>query len=914
MMNLNSALRSPFLIACSLAFLALLLSSCNLREDVLLPPNLDPKDYVISNRIQVYADHLIRSDNDDSYLYLPKESISDSLIWYGDEISFSKEEHLLQRNTLALAEGSTKLTDSYQIRVKRNYANVSFDQAEAFGAIYTDLKHSSALGTSTLISWEYLLEAEDISVYPYGKNRVFFEIDGTGTFALTELSDSMELVIEESDTEVQGLLRDAETLLRVFIPAEFTEEMGQSVIRVSDSLEQTDLQAVQSLYSGFAMQSKVFQVSCEDSGTSSQPIIIHYTENNASKRDSQWLKLHEGRIDSWSQGEDTWIMQDETLISFINGAANYMLVQPMAEENTMRISLDGSYRQIFVQDIWLDLKDLNVSGVDLEITQNPSTQSIIQDYFGQKPYEYSGQLQAYQISFLSGSESLESLPNDGWLEFGFAADLSEVSSSRLMRVYRDSSKDVISYKTHAAAYDDTHFSSAESFVYTGINSTGTYLYGNITEPNGTQQISCIKDQLYLQMDRTTISYQDSNPPCTAIRLDYEASVQGDHPWLNDLPYSLTNIKSIMQIVSLGGRSDALPQGLFLQSRVNSNMASVINFSPLASYPKFFRYNKSNTLGHNSFLFANGMISISPAYAGFLIDGSSLYESGNTRDLAMYPMMIFDDYDLEVYLSSAVSMPESTLRIQKSASLSDPYQVLQNQYDLAYLSPAYSFQMLDNPSFYSSFQPYIRIKHQSRNQDLLFSVSDDDYYRIYSYPEGEAADGWHFLNSDGHYAFFLPYDAQYAIVRDMNPHTATQISLSTGQDGHLSLYQAQIFMPNEQIGSSIDAGSLLKLEALDSVAPGINSRSAYRVSMMNPQGVSLSPNFFEQTIEAWPYLYIPVPDFAQNQTVGVFYRSPAGITRELNQVDSFSDFPDNEFIVVGNCVVAFIDNPGVFYIE
>ncbi|HRX76414.1 MAG TPA: hypothetical protein P5342_03075, partial [Candidatus Cloacimonadota bacterium] len=132
MMNLNSALRSPFLIACSLAFLALLLSSCNLREDVLLPPNLDPKDYVISNRIQVYADHLIRSDNDDSYLYLPKESISDSLIWYGDEISFSKEEHLLQRNTLALAEGSTKLTDSYQIRVKRNYANVSFDQAEAF--------------------------------------------------------------------------------------------------------------------------------------------------------------------------------------------------------------------------------------------------------------------------------------------------------------------------------------------------------------------------------------------------------------------------------------------------------------------------------------------------------------------------------------------------------------------------------------------------------------------------------------------------------------------------------------------------------------------------------------------------------------------------------------------------------------
>lgn len=51
-----------------------LLASCNLRENSLLPPNLNPKDYVESSTIGVYSDHLIKSENDNSYLYIPKEA------------------------------------------------------------------------------------------------------------------------------------------------------------------------------------------------------------------------------------------------------------------------------------------------------------------------------------------------------------------------------------------------------------------------------------------------------------------------------------------------------------------------------------------------------------------------------------------------------------------------------------------------------------------------------------------------------------------------------------------------------------------------------------------------------------------------------------------------------------------------
>lgn len=914
MIKLNSVLRLPFLTACSLILLAVLLSSCNLREDVLLPPNLDPKDYVLSNRVQVYSDHLIRSENDDSYLYLPKASISDSLIWYGDEIFFSRVEHLLSRNTLALAEGSTKLSESYRVQVKRSGEYISLDMAAAFATVYTDLSESSAMGSATLISWEYLLEAEEISIYPYGKKRAFFEIDGTGDYALAKLSDSMELVIEESETKIQGLLKEGDTFLQVFIPAEFTSEMGRSVIKLTDALEAPQLQTVQELYPDFAMLTKVLQVSTEKAGNSSHPPIIHYTLPNAKSFDTQWLKMHDGRLDTWETGEDTWLIQDGKLITFINGPASYFLLEPLAGQNTLRISLDGSYRQIFLQDMWLDLKDISAAGIDLEIVPNPSIQQILQDYFGQRPYNHYGLPQAYQISFLAGSETLPNLPDDQWLEFGFPTELPSFTNVRLMRFYRDPGQDIITYKTHAEDYDDAHFSTDAGFVYTGINSSGTYLFGNISEHSGTQQIPCLKAQLYLQMDKTSLSYQDSNLPCTAIRLDYNASVPGNHAWLSSLPYFLTNSQSIMQIVPIGSSSDALPQELFLQTKVSGNLDSVINFSPRQDYPKFIRYQKSSILEHNSFLFGGGKLGISPAYAGYLINGANFYDIGLVRDLALFPKMIFDDYDLELYLNYSGTMPQSTLRIAKQTMLSDPYQVLQDQYELNYLSPAYSFEMLNNASFYEAFQPYIRIKHQVRSNDWLLSVSNDEYYRIYSYPEGDDADGWHFVNSEGHYAFILPYDAEYAIVQDLDPHTGIEATLNTVEDKHLSLYQAQLLLPAEHIGSSVPMGTRINLNRISSVAPGITARSAYRVGILGPQGNALQPNFFLQSIEAWPYLYIPVPDFVPGEPLRVFYRNPAGVSQELNLVNSFSEHPEDEFIMVGNCAVAFINNPGIFYTQ
>lgn len=916
-MNRNTALLSLLLTAFSFSLLALLLSSCNLREDILLPPDLDPKEYVVSNQILVYSDHLIPSSNDNSYLYLPKTSIADSLIWYGDKIIFSRVESLLQRDSLAVNSGVYPMGSCHRVQILREGSSVIIENAPAFATVYTDMNFKTS-GPHFLLSLKYILDAEPLYSSGYGNHRGFYQIDGSGDFLPTYHNYENRLNIPANNNDIHGIMFGFGASMQIFIPAGFTQGLGATEIsfmhpEYPDSFP-AELQAVQELYPDFALLTQIISVSTEREGTSSHTPIIYYKMPGSKSFGTQWVKHSPNQIESWPEGEDTWLIQDDTLITFINGAGSYFLLQPLASQNTIRISLDSPHRQLFLQDMWIDLKDVNLPGIDLLIDPNPNYDKLLQDYFGGRPYTLTGSPQAYQLSFIRGSEVLDTLPGEQWLEFGFASSLPNLAKARLMRAYRSPHQDILSYKGHAAAYDADHFTSSDGYVYTGANSSGIYLLGSITESTSSLLVPCLKDQLFLQTQKTTVSYQDANPPCTALRLEYNPAVSSSHPWLNSLPYTLQQKQALLSITAIGANNDALPNELFLEIGSSPALQSVINFSAQPGHPKFVRYQKSKILEHNSFLQSNSRLSISPAYAGYLINGDHLQHSGAHRDLALFSKMVFDDYYLELYLDSPSSMPSSTMRITKSGSLSDAYNVLEQQYRLSYLSPAYKFEMLNNANFYAKFQPYIRIKHPSRNSDLLFSISNEDYYRLYSYPEGKTADGWHFINRDGHYAFYLPYDAEYAVLRDLDPHTSSELTITNGQDIHLSLYQAQASFPGEFIGSSIPLGAKLSLAQISFVAPGISFRAAYRFSMQDAQQNPLQPNFFNQPNADWPYLYIPIPDYAAGEPVKVFYRSAQGSTQELALVQSFSDSPADEFIIIGNCAIAFIDNPGIFYVQ
>ena len=120
--------------------LIVLLASCNLRENLLLPPEISAADYQTGNTIKVYSDYLIKAANDDSYLMLHKESIADELIHIGDEIVFRKVKTFAMRDSLGFQNNAEAKSNTYQFGVIRSGTIIDLIASINMAEIYTEIK------------------------------------------------------------------------------------------------------------------------------------------------------------------------------------------------------------------------------------------------------------------------------------------------------------------------------------------------------------------------------------------------------------------------------------------------------------------------------------------------------------------------------------------------------------------------------------------------------------------------------------------------------------------------------------------------------------------------------------------------------------------------------------------------------
>ncbi len=905
-----SALHSKLILL--LLFLSIL-AACNLRENSLLPPNLDPKEYITENTIKVYYDHLIKSSNDDSYLYIPKESIIEAGLWYGDRVTLTRVKALANRDSLAFPIRSKAYTDSYRISVLRSGKEVIIDSLRAFATLYTDLKPDADLSSLRLVQSAWTLGAERTEIYPYGAGRCWFDLDGSGEHALIDFKESTELRLPATSKALQALLVTSADSLRLWFPA--GSLASELTLKLEESLSAAEISAVQNLFPGFALDTPILNLE-GDLGSAQVP-IVYYRMPQPRALLRQWTRLHGGEVHGWQQGENTWLWRDGELVSFLNGPGKFFLLSPLEAQNQIDLPLDGSLSRLYLQDIWLDLRDLNLPGVKLRLDLQPDAQTMLADYFQGSPFKLSADRQIFGISFTQGESALESLPSDAWIEFGFRSELQDQAAAKLFRAFRSAAADKISFKTLAGSYDAGHFSSGDGFVYSGVSSSGIYIFGRAAEESSRLRVPCLKPQLQLQTTRTFVSWNDPQAPCSSLELEYSASADASHPWLSGSPYQLNSGQALMRISALsrGRRGAELPANLFISTAYSKPLTSVVNIWPAADRPQFYRYKPAASFQHNSFVQSGGRLQISPACAGYLLDGAQLSSPAPDKNLAVFNRMVFDDYDWEAWLDSGLDVqPGTILKVSPKDALSDTHGVFAHQYSLSPLARVYSFQALGDPAFYSKFQPLIRLRQASRSQNLLFSVSDGDFYRVYSYAQSNNLDGWHFILADGHASFYLLYDAEYAVVQDLAPHTETQAPLTDlSRDLIASLYQAQVTMPADFLGSLLPLGSRVDL-ALVSDPPAQNTLSAYRVLFRGPQQQLISTNFYaDPAATRWPYLYIPVPDYTPGQQIRLYFRDLNGNTSEFSKVQAFSEVPDYEYLMAGNCAVCFIDKPGLFYI-
>ncbi len=898
-----------------LLLLAVFAASCNLRENSLLPEHLDPLQYVTSNTIKVYKDHLIGSENDKSYLYIPKESIHDYKLWFNDVVRLRRVDSLLERDSLAFAESVEAVTHCYRISVERNGTEIILDSIPAFATLYTDLTTSDSVANAWVARSQYMLYADKFPLQTYGNNRVFFELDGNGDVEAQTPGNASVFNLSDHNTDVEALYYSDSERLQIWFTQSYLASAGQTRLEVLPQLGDADVSAVQAVYPGFALNTKVLDVRTQSAPDVSSPPILHWTQPPARKFVQEWLRLQGGQVFGWPQGPDTWMIQNDVLISFVQGSGKYFLLSPLGEQAVLDLPLDGSFDQLYLQDLWLDLRDTALPNHSLRLDTAPNPAAVISAYFSGAPFTLGNQHQAFQLDFRSGNGTVETLPGNNWIEFGFRSQLAETTNARLFRVFRSPGSDHIDFKARGDAYDASHYSLSNGYVYSGVSSSGTYLLGQVSESGQQQSFPFFKAETSIQTNRGYVSWNDPDTAWGSLLLEYGVAMPAGHPWLSGQPYVFPAQNALLRLTAYSRgkkRSASLPDNTFLVYKHSSPLKNVINFSPEADYPRFVWYKVAAALAHNTFMYQDGALRVSPAFSGYLFSGGSL-DPGAASSLRLYPRMMFDNHDWEYY-AAASAAPSGTpvLQIARLNSVPDTHGVLAGQYDLSPLTPVYSLSVSGSSDFYVSQLPWLRFRQSVRPQNLLFSIYEGEFYRIYPYAQAASDDPWHFTYADGHVGFFLSSNAVYAPMIDANPHQSVSTQVTSGAADHIvSLYQAQLNLPASLIGTPVPLNSRIILsEAVDYAVPHL---SAYFLDFRTSAGTQYDPNFYTQPgALSLPYIYIPIPDYVPGQSHSLFFRSVDGTLTEFTQVDDFGDNGLGKYILIGNCAVALVDGPGWFY--
>ncbi|MEN6444487.1 MAG: hypothetical protein ABFC98_00395 [Candidatus Cloacimonas sp.] len=895
--------------------LIVLLSSCNLRENLLLPPDISAADYQTGNAIRIFSDYLIKSENDDSYLLLHKESIAEELIHLGDEIVFRKVKTFALRDSLGFQNNAAEQSNTYQFSVLRSGNIINLIASINMAEIYTEVKPSS--DPFYLVYLNYYLQADSIQPIFYRKDRAHFPVSTTGEYALFSIPTEANPALQHhsGDNFYALLLNSAGVQVAVNFPSSFTSSAGEITIRIKNQLNSNEQSQLASYFPDAAISYPIIDLQTERS-PGNELAYIRILNSGKGFWGRQWIYLSENSVYGWSEndppsGNSNWWIDSNGLYSFLKGSGKYFLLTPLENQQDVTIPLDGSVNYVFLQQVWFDLRSLSLPSTTLKVNINPDLSYLLADYFNNNPYSFNSSLQAFTMEFYYASELLSTLPDSKWIEFGFFTHLPSDVHNRLFCIERNNLQDIITFKKPADSYDANHFVQIGSYLYSSIAASATYLFGCLTLPTSQLTVNYCKNRQYLQTENAIISWWNTTKnDYDNLNLNLKPAIP-NHPWLQGEPFNLSSSVSLAEFYFYKNTEvqTTLPTGFYLSLPVATPQENFLLFSTLP-FPRLKHY----LLGSVNFTVQNGWLNIYPDFPGRIINSKINYS--HPFNLRTYSTMTFSFADLILYTyGNAPQDANVNFSFNLTNSLADPYQILANQYNLSSHSATYAISS-DSEDNFALFQPVLFFRRTAKGQNLLFYEKTEPYYRLYAYTESATFDPWHFYLDNGFNGIALTNSGSYASFVDNNPHANVTFSLdNSNRDAIISLYQAQLVLPAFFIDNGVPLGSNLFLTKLDSVLGVANLISAYQFNITNSTGTALNPDFYNiigATQE--PYIYIPVPDVTILDTAHLFYRDQDGNETELNQVNAFSSNYANEYIVVGNCLICTVPNPGIFYIS
>ncbi|MBM4404291.1 MAG: hypothetical protein FJ042_07935, partial [Candidatus Cloacimonetes bacterium] len=640
----------------------------------------------------------------------------------------------------------------------------------------------------------------------------------------------------------------------------------------------------------------------------------------------QWTRVSATDVFGWQEGANTWQIVDGELFSFFQGSGTYVLGTPLSGQDSVTIPLDAGLEKVFIQSVWLDFRSINLPDWSVRIELNPQLSTLLTDYFNGTPYQISGYT-AYAIRFLHQGQEMESLPANQWIESGLATTHTINPASRLFRCYRTAELDHISYKTSAGAYDADHFSSGDGYIYSGISYSGIYLLADDTGNQTQIRIPYLKSNCRIQTGNAEVSWNDPvRRDYTELSINLAPATDLTHPWFNGSPFHLSNVMPLARVdmFSRKTRSD-LPAEFHIRLRNTVLDRKIVTFDNArgpavlmqrSGFPRLKLYATDALSDDNQFQTDDQWVSFYPEFGGDYFAATLTTDEAGRFPLAYYSTMAFNTNDFKVFTDSDATIPpNSIMTVELHDALPDQYSILANQYDLAQASRAIYFSFNDS-SLLATVTPRIYWHTTGRAARLLFSESTGVPYRIYPYTDATDLNDWNYTIDRGYVSFLLTMAGAYAMLDDNAPHTQIMAAvMALFIPFHLSLYQSQMTVQQSFIPSALPLGSQVILARVATVPNLPEALYGYRIIFRNPQGNPFNPAFIDNfASDQYPFIYVPIDDPTLIPTARLFFRPVAGADIELTRVQSFSDYFRHEYMIIGNCALCFVNEPGLFIVR
>ena len=891
----------------------LTLIACNIRENSLLPPDLAGEFYRTGNVVSEYANYLIKSSNDNAYLYLPMESIADSLIHYQDEIIFERRESFALRDSIRFSSNFSELRDTYYVGIRRNSQFIDLQADNPIMRIYTQTLPSD---NAYIVVLDGYLTANPIEVGSFTGDRAWTPVYGAGEQGLYNIADTANPGIIFTNTiRTHALIASGNAQIAFDFPAEYCSNAGRIEVHQND-LSPAVQQNLSTLYPSFGLSSLPIMVSTQKA--TADIALIRIREPARKLFERQWIRINGTQVSAWEQGDITnpnWSVSDQDTYSFILGSGTYCFVTPLSSQNVLTLPLDGSFRQVYLDRYWFDLMDLSLNGYSMKIDLDPSLSAIEDTYLSGTPFTYNGQLESFGVTFWQGTSQVRQLPVENYIEFGYKSRFTSSTNKILMTIYRDSNEDRVTYKTPDSSYSADTFTMINGWIYASLALSGTVICGNISMSGSSFDIPYAKKIQYIQTESVNIYWNHNGTKSyTKAHIDLSSNTRLQHPWFKGEPYTPGNLSQIVDYAfyRAGNSVTDVPDEFYMALKQVPVVHDLILFEP--SYPSIRVLSKSDTAGYATYTHADQILGISPTTSGKLI--SAVLNNPNPMTIRVYPKMNFMMGDNYLYTSgNAASGTIATLSILRRTASNDPYGIIANQYSLTQTSPVLSLTA-SSADFYDTFVPALYFKKQRRNEIIVYETNSGSY-RFYPYQSSSTLDPWHFVSDSGFCGILPAYDGEYTSYTDNNVHSMISTQVTNAQRDHIvSLYQAQFVLPQFFITNGIPLGTRIGLVKLESVPGASSVLSAYLLNIKTAAGIDMTPEFYnilDATQE--PYLYIPLDDVSQISTANLYYRSLDGVVQSLTRVENFStDNWANEYRVVGNSFICTVNNPGWYYIR